>query len=163
MSLADDVADQISDAASRFVRGFGLHQWQHVGEGRPISTAMAGVLAELRRDGPLRQSEVERRLRLGRSSASRIVAVLVERAWVSRAPARDDRRGIVITLTVTGVRVADELARARRAHMAVLLERIPPERQADVVNALLTIADAVERVTLSPNPPTARPPMIAPR
>ena len=144
MSLADDVADRISDAANRFVRGFGLHQWQHLPHGRPISMAMACVLAELRRDGSLRQSEVERRLRLGRANASRIMAVLVERDWVKRAQARDDRRGIVITLTISGRTVADELARARRVRMAVLLEGIPRERQAAVVDALLTIADAVD-------------------
>src|SRR5258705_5050009 len=90
MSLADDVADRISDAANRFVRGFGLHQWQHLPHGRPISMAMACVLAELRRDGSLRQSEVERRLRLGRANASRIMAVFVLRGWGQKGPSPGD-------------------------------------------------------------------------
>src|SRR5258705_6592154 len=101
MSLADDVADRISDAANRFVRGFGLHQWQHLPHGRTISMAMACVLAELRRDGSLRQSEVERRLRLGRANASRIIAGPVARDWVEKAQAPRDRRRIRITLTIS--------------------------------------------------------------
>src|SRR5258705_6403317 len=99
MSLADDVADRISDAANRFVRGFGLHQWQHLPHGRPISMAMACVLAELRRDGSLRQSEVERRLRLGRANASRIMAGFVGRGWGKKAQTPDDRPRVGVTFT----------------------------------------------------------------
>lgn len=141
MSMADD--DRISDAAHTFIHAFGLHRWHHLAGGPSVSLAMACVLVELHRAGSLRPFEVERRLRLGRSSVSRMVAALEERQWVERAAVLGDRRGIVITLTAVGSQVAEELSQARRTHLALALRRIPEQRQAAVVDALLAIADAV--------------------
>jgi len=140
---ADD-AEAIRDAVSHFVRAFGLHRPEQTPCGQSMSVSEAHALAELHHDGRLRQVELARRLRLEKSSVSRLVGQLVGRGWVERADAVDDGRGILLFLTGAGSRAAERLAEARQARFAALLDRIPPEERPAILAAVQRLAEAAD-------------------
>jgi DNA-binding MarR family transcriptional regulator len=140
---ADDVR-AIRDAVSSFVRVFGLHRPEQTPCGQQMSVSEAHALTEIQRGGGLRQAELARRLRLEKSTVSRLVGQLVGRGWVARADAADDGRGIWLTLTEQGVRVAERLAQARDARFAALLERIPPDERPAILSAVRRLAEAAD-------------------
>ncbi|SCG40286.1 transcriptional regulator, MarR family [Micromonospora echinaurantiaca] len=126
----------------RFVRNFGLHQPDRTPCGQPLPVSEAHAMVEIARDGQLRQAELARRLRLEKSTVSRLVANLVNRGWVHRAPADGDGRGVLLVLTDAGATAAARQADARRDRLTALLDRIPDHERAAVVRALQALAEA---------------------
>jgi DNA-binding MarR family transcriptional regulator len=137
-------AAELRELVSTFVRAFGLHHGDRTPCGQPMSVSEAHALVELRRAGPLRQVELGRRLRLEKSTVSRLVGQLVARGWAVRDPAPDDGRGIAVHLTTAGVTTADDVVAARNERFAALLDRIPESRRAEVVGALQILAEAAD-------------------
>jgi DNA-binding MarR family transcriptional regulator len=140
--MADD--RELQEAVARFVRAFGLHQPDQTPCGQPIPTSEAHALGELARDGALRQSELAHRLRLEKSTTSRLVTQLINRGWAERTPAPDDGRGVLVRLTPHGVKAAARLAEARAKRFSAILERVPEGERADVLRALTTLTEAID-------------------
>ena len=128
----------------RFVRGFGLHQPDRTPCGQPLPVSEAHALTEIAREGRLRQVELARRLRLEKSTVSRLVTNLVTRGWIRRHTADEDGRGVLLELTEAGAAAAHRLAEARQQRLTALLERVPEDERAAVVRALRTLAEATE-------------------
>lgn len=101
-------------------------------------------MAEIARDGHLRQAELTRRLRLEKSTISRLVTNLERRGWITRQAASEDGRGVLLQLTEAGVTAAALQAEARRTRFTTLLARIPDDQRASVVHALQTLAEAAD-------------------
>ncbi|MGK5740208.1 MarR family winged helix-turn-helix transcriptional regulator [Micromonospora sp. URMC 103] len=139
----DDVGTA-QDALMRFIRNFGLHQPDRTPCGQPLPVSEAHALAEIARDGHLRQAELTRRLRLEKSTISRLVTNLERRGWITRQAASEDGRGVLLQLTEAGVTAAARQAEARRTKFTTLLARIPDEQRASVVHALQTLAEAAD-------------------
>ncbi|MEO3813981.1 MarR family winged helix-turn-helix transcriptional regulator [Sphaerisporangium sp. B11E5] len=133
---------RLQEAVGRFVRAFGLHQPDRTPCGRPVPVSEAHALGELARDGALRQNDLAHRLRLEKSTTSRLVGQLIDRGWAERAPAPDDGRGVVIRLTPMGVDAAAQLARARAERFSAVLDRVPPGERANVLRALEILTEA---------------------
>lgn len=127
-----------------FVRAFGLHQPESTPCGQAIPVSEAHALGELARDGELRQVELARRLRLQKSTVSRLVGQLTTRGWVERGPAQGDGRGVVLRLTPAGQHVARNLAEARHEKFSRLLESIPAHERAGVLHALGVLTEALD-------------------
>lgn len=136
---------ELQEAMVRFVRAFGLHQPDQTPCGQSIPVSEAHALGELARDGALRQHDLARRLRLEKSSTSRLVTQLIGRGWAERAPAPEDGRGVVVQLTPAGVKAAAQLAQARAARFSAILDRVPPEEHAIVLRALELLTNATDR------------------
>ena len=136
---------ELQDAVARFVRAFGLHQPDRTPCGRPIPVSEAHALGELaREDGALRQNELAHRLRLEKSSTSRLVGQLANRGWLERTPAPGDGRGVLLRLTPAGRKAADELAAARNARFSAVLSRVPEQQRDDVLHALKILTEAID-------------------
>jgi DNA-binding MarR family transcriptional regulator len=133
---------QLQGRIAALVRAFGLHQPDRTPCGTPIPVSEAHAIGELDRDGPLTQSELGRRLRLEKSTVSRLVTQLSGRGWVRRAEHDGDARLVWLELTADGSRAAGELAVARAARFTELLRNIPPEQRPAVLQALTTLVDA---------------------
>ncbi|UYQ65870.1 MarR family winged helix-turn-helix transcriptional regulator [Streptomyces peucetius] len=140
---ADDPV-ALQEALGSFVRAFGLHQPEATPCGRPIPVSEAHALSELAQEGELRQVELARRLRLQKSTVSRLVRQLSTRDWVERAPAPDDGRGVVLRLTAAGRRAAQNLAEARRKRFSRLLGSIPAHERSGVLHALDVMVEALD-------------------
>jgi DNA-binding MarR family transcriptional regulator len=145
--MSDRDLTSAQDALQRFVRNFGLHQPDRTPCGQPLPVSEAYALLELARTQTLRQVELGRRLRLEKSSVSRLVSNLIARGWVLRRAAPDDGRGVVLELTEAGRRAVEQQRQARQAKFAALLDRIPDDQRAAVVAALHTLAEAADDVT----------------
>jgi len=130
-----------------FVRAFGLHRPEETPCGQPISTSEAHALIELLGDAPLSQKALGARLRLEKSTVSRLVARLEERAWVRREPHPRDGRSVQLCLTAQGRQATERLATARTAKFNELFAAIAEEERAAVLHALTTLTRALEEAS----------------
>jgi DNA-binding MarR family transcriptional regulator len=132
-----------------FVRAFGLHQPDRTPCGEPVPVSAAHALMELHRDGPMTQLELADRLRLEKSSVSRLVGLLYARGWVRRDKRAGDARLVWLEVTDAGRQTASDLATARAARFHRLLDAIPPEQRPAVIDALSLLIDAAhDRVAI---------------
>jgi DNA-binding MarR family transcriptional regulator len=140
--MSDEV--ELQAAVARFVRAFGLHQPDQTPCGQPIPVSEAHALGELAREGTLRQNDLAHRLRLEKSTTSRLVTQLIKRGWVERTPAPADGRGVLVELTQSGANAAAQLAQARAARFSAILDRVPPRQRAGVLRALEILTEALD-------------------
>lgn len=137
-------ARRLQERMVGFVRAFGLLQPDATPCGQPVSVSEAHALGELGRDAPLGQHELGRRLRLQKSTVSRLVSQMVGRGWVVREPDPGDRRAAVLRLTPKGEAAAAQLAEARAAKFGRLLDAIPPSERDLVLRALNVLTEALD-------------------
>ncbi|MEU4620657.1 MarR family transcriptional regulator [Actinoplanes sp. NPDC023801] len=134
--------DAAQEALMRFVRNFGLHQPDRTPCGQPLPVSEAHAMVEIAREGRLRQVDLARRLRLEKSTVSRLVTNLVSRGWIQREASGDDGRGVLLVITEAGATAATRQADARRNRLTAVLDRIPDDQRGDIVRALQTLAEA---------------------
>ncbi len=135
---------ELQERMIALIRAFGLHKPDETPCGEPVSVAEAHALMELaREDGPLVQKELAARLRLEKSTVSRLVGMLEERGWVGRCRSPKDGRALEVSLTEAGRKAAAEIAGARRAKFARVLEAMPEGERASVLEAMKTLEEAM--------------------
>jgi DNA-binding MarR family transcriptional regulator len=137
-----DVA-MLQERLAGFVRAFGLHQPEQTPCGQPIPVSEAHALIELAHDAPFTQAELGRRLRLEKSTISRLVDQLAARGWITRGRDPRDGRATSLLLTPAGQRAAANLATSRRRKFADLLAAIPDTERDAVLHALKTLTEAL--------------------
>ncbi len=128
------------------IRAFGLHKPDQTPCGRPVSVAEAHALMELSRGepgSPMVQKELAWRLRLEKSTVSRLVGILEGRGWVERSRSPQDGRALELRLTGAGKRTAENIAEARRAKFAQILEAIPEEERESVLESMRILEEAM--------------------
>lgn len=125
------------------IRAFGLHRPERTPCGQPVSVAEAHTLMELSCEAPLLQKELASRLRLEKSTVSRLVSAMEGRGWVERTRSLRDGRAMDLRLTDAGKQAAARLAEARQAKFARILEAIPEEERAPVMQALSVLEEAM--------------------
>ncbi len=145
MPERSEVADTfvLQDGIITFVRAFGLLQPGQTPCGQPIPVSEAHALGELDRDGPLSQQELGKRLRLEKSTMSRLVGQLEARGWLHRSKHQDDGRAVWLELSADGRQAAGELAAARAAKFAGLLDQIAVEDRQTVLTSLRILSEAL--------------------
>jgi len=126
-----------------FIRAFGLHRPDQTPCGQPVAVAEAHALMELAQEAPLSQNDLVVRLRLEKSTVSRLVSQLEQRGWIERQRNAVDGRVLDLRLTEAGRRMASDIAVARQAKFARILEAIPEEKRAFVLDALQTLVEAM--------------------
>jgi DNA-binding MarR family transcriptional regulator len=89
------------------------------------------------------QNGLARRLRVDKSTVSRIVAMLERRGWVQRSRDETDSRLYRLSLTASGVRANKNISKSRREKFESILSAIPQPRRADVLAALSTLTEAI--------------------
>lgn len=125
-----------------FVRSFGLLQPERTPCGQPLHVSQAHALREIAVRPGITQNELGRELGLARATVSELVSQLAERGWITRTPAEGDRRVRCLDLTASGVKIAAEIADARRDLLAGILAGVSePDRAALIV--------AIDRLALS--------------
>ena len=127
------------------VRAFGLHRPAETPCAVPIPLGEAHALMDLAEDGPLSHGELAARLKLQKSTVSRLVRQLEKRNWVAREVSREDNRVILVRLTRKGLAAAKRLAFARQNKFESLLAAIPGAQRNLVLNALAILIRALEK------------------
>jgi DNA-binding MarR family transcriptional regulator len=140
-SAADASATAFADAFVEFVRGFGLLAADRTPCGAPLSPAEAHALTVLR-SGRMSQRALGERLKLSKSTTSRLVDQLTARGWVDRAADPADGRVQLVGPTEAGQRVAADVARRRADRLGALLDRVPEAQRPAVTHALRLLEEA---------------------
>lgn len=125
------------------IRAFGLHRPDQTPCGEPVSVAEAHALMELVRGEGLSQNDLVARLQLVKSTVSRVVSLLEGRGWIERRRDPCDGRAVQLWLTDSGRQAAAQLAEARQAKFAALLERITPAERENVLHTLAILVEAL--------------------
>ncbi len=143
--LRDSESSELASAMVALVRAFGLHRPHQTPCGEPVPVAEAHAIMDLAANGPLNHGELAARLRLEKSTVSRLVGQLEKRQWIERAHAGHDRRVVQIRLTAAGKRTAERLARARHTKFDQLLAALPKPKRALVLEAMSELVKALEK------------------
>ena len=150
-NVGEDDASRLQEEVIAFVRAFGLLRPDTTPCGRALSVSEAHALLELSREPELSQAALGQRLRLEKSTVSRLIGQLRERGWVARTRDPVDGRVVRLHLTEQGRAVAAQVAAARSAHFAHLTERIPAGERDAVVRAFRVLVQALEVGAVDPS------------
>jgi DNA-binding MarR family transcriptional regulator len=114
-------------------------------DGPPMTASQRIALVELGERGPLRLSDLARRMGTSTPTASRAVDALERLGLATRAPEASDRRALSIELTPAGRTLLDErLARAAAAFSPATASLGPAERR-QLLALLQRMTDALSR------------------
>jgi putative acetyltransferase len=130
-------------AASRdVIRELGFLQSSYVPA--EINHSHCHALIELE-SGPMHQNELARRLRLDKSTTSRVVDRLVEKGWVKPTRNDDDRRRAVLRVTPSGARKLAAVHATANAEVHAALDLLTAEQRATVLDGIRLYAEALGR------------------
>lgn len=141
---SDPKSKELAAAMVALVRSFGLHRPDETPCGEPVPVGEAHALMDLAVDGPLNHGELAARLRLEKSTVSRLVRQLEKRKWIKRTSVAHDRRIIQIQLTPAGKAAARRLADARHSKFDDLLAAVPKQKRDSILEAMSILVRAMD-------------------
>lgn len=112
-----------------------------------VTVAQAAALEALAGHGPMRLSDLGRRLGIAPSTLTRNLERLLEGGLVIRQADGRDARSARVRLTPAGRRVAQGVADREEDFARQVLDQIPEERRAQVVESLGDLLAAVRTAT----------------
>ena len=101
-----------------------------------ISDTQCFILVEIGRKPDISVKELAGILRLDKSGISRMVEELVQKEFVERKPSKEDRRYVVLNLTVKGSERFNQIENNMNIKFKSILDRIPEEKRNQVIEAL---------------------------
>ena len=101
-----------------------------------ISDTQCFILVEIGRKPNISVKELAGILRLDKSGISRMVEELVQKEFVERKPSKEDRRYVVLNLTVKGSERFNQIENNMNIKFKSILDRIPEEKRNQVIEAL---------------------------
>ena len=134
----------LQDQIVAFIRAFGLHRPDHTACGEPVSVSEAHALMELAGVDSLRPASLAQRLRLEKSTVSRLVRQLEKRSWVIREPDLTDGRAVRLLLTDAGREAAGKLARARADKFDALMRALPRDQRDQIIEGFKTLVEVLD-------------------
>jgi MarR family transcriptional regulator, organic hydroperoxide resistance regulator len=126
----------------KFVRLFGLLEQTVTPCGFPLSLSQVYALQELE-DATLSISELADRLHLERSSASRLVDILVKGNFVNRIINDNNRREMIISLTDKGERTIQQVREQSLHFYESVLKDLPENEQQMILEGFKTFTVAL--------------------
>ena len=145
-SEADPDAARLRAAIRGLVRRFGVSERADV-SCCGVTVAQAAALEALSGHGPMRLSDLGKRLGIAPSTLTRNLERLIEAGLVVRAADARDARSARVRLSAAGRRAARGVAAQEEGFARQVLERIPAERRAAVVGSLAELLAAVRGAT----------------
>jgi DNA-binding MarR family transcriptional regulator len=145
-TAAEPAAVRLRSAIRGLVRRFGVSERADV-SCCGVTVAQAAALEALSGHGPMRLSDLGKRLGIAPSTLTRNLERLIDARLVARTVDARDARSARVRLTTSGRRAAAGVARQEEAFAQQVLERIPAERRAAVVESLAELLSAVRGAT----------------
>ena len=101
-----------------------------------ISEPECFVLVEIGRKSNVSVKELAEILRLDKSGVSRTVEVLVQKDYVERKPSTEDRRFVILNLTLKGKERFEKIENDMNLKFKEILDKIPVGKREQVIEAL---------------------------
>lgn len=101
----------------------------------PLSPTLTAALATIERHGPLTPSELARRERVQRPSATKVIARFETDGLVTRTGDPGDARSSLISITGAGRELLLEARSKKDAYLAERLDRLPREDRETLARA----------------------------
>jgi DNA-binding MarR family transcriptional regulator len=139
------VFSDAQDQLLALVREFGRHRTDPTPTGEPISMSEHQALMELSAGEELSQGALATRLRLEKSTVSRLAAQMEARGWLERSRDAADGRLVRLRLNPRGTALARDLAAVRADRLQGLLQAIPETDREAVLQALRVVVTALQR------------------
>jgi len=133
------------DQLMALVREFGQHHTDPMDGGEPVSMSEHQALMELSSGEELSQTALAVRLRLDKSTISRLAAQMESRGWLERNRDTADARLVRLRLTSRGRALARDLSAFRASKLQGMLSAIPPADRDGVLQALKVVIRALNR------------------
>lgn len=136
--------ERLAENFVSFIHAFGVLRSDTTPCGQLMSVSTAHALCELATGPALNQRDLASRLGITTSSTSRLVDQLVAKGWAQRDadPDSSDSRVRLVVLTPEGERTARQVLHARSQRFARLLDNVPVEKRAMVVEAFGLLREA---------------------
>lgn len=109
-----------------------------------ISVTQCYALEMLVDHGPMRLSTLAERLFLDKSTTSRVVAALVKKRYVEQRAEVTDRRATTLNATAAGRRLCTRISGELVEQQKQLLQEMPPEVRAGVIEVIRGLARAAD-------------------
>jgi MarR family transcriptional regulator, 2-MHQ and catechol-resistance regulon repressor len=134
-------AEALHDAVSELVRVYQFRDRDQICC-HDISVTQCYALEAVLQHGPLRLGALADRLYLDKSTASRVVATLVRKGYLSRKPDAHDRRATAISITRSGRQLHERITTDLIAQQEALLTDLDPAVRQGVVEVIGRLAKA---------------------
>jgi DNA-binding MarR family transcriptional regulator len=125
------------------IRALGLHKPDRTPCGMPISVGEAQAMLEVSRRSGISQTELAERLRLEKSTVSRLVKILEQRGWLDRDRDKSDSRVICLRLTTAGCDMVRRLEASRRARFSRIFAALPIDKRQTVLESLSLLSEVL--------------------
>jgi len=125
----------------------GLQRADSVLPGLAVSLTEGWALVELNRVGAVHQQHIATRLQLEKSSASRLLAGLERRGWLTRERDPANRRYYRLALTAEGQAIADHIEEHLHERHAQILARLDDSERAALAVGISALARAMRETT----------------
>lgn len=135
-----------------FIRSFGLLQPDRTPCGQRLHVSQAHALAIIAAYPGISQHDLTISLGLARATVSELVTDLCDRCWLTRERSGADRRVQCLALTETGLRIAGQVADARRELMVRMLDALDPAERPVLIDVVGRLAASARRATVSSTP-----------
>ena len=134
-------AEALHDALSELVRVYQFRDRDRICC-HDISVTQCYALDALLRRGPSGLNELAAELYLDKSTASRVVAALERKRYVSRQPHPEDGRAVVLTVTARGRRLHENIRADLVAEAGQIVADFEPEVREAAARLILRLARA---------------------
>jgi DNA-binding MarR family transcriptional regulator len=143
--VATAEAARLHELLMDVVRAAGLLQPDQTVAGHPVSLSQAFALHELDTDTPLSQRDLAERLRLEKSSVSRLAAELERKGLLVRERDPDDQRQYRLCLTDRGRAVHRRMASAFHKRYEGWVASMSPSERAALLKGLPALVRAIRQ------------------
>jgi DNA-binding MarR family transcriptional regulator/N-acetylglutamate synthase-like GNAT family acetyltransferase len=153
----------VTEADIHTVRSFNRFYTKRIGllrEGlldTPFSLTQARVLFEIAQRAGTRSTDLARELGLDPGYLSRLLKSFERRQLVKRAPSKEDRRVVELSLTAKGRASFERLNARSRAEIGEMLENLDPAQRQRLVDSMTNVRQLLEPgVAVEHSPVTLR-------
>jgi len=108
-----------------------------------MTLAQLRIMTLIERD-PIRASALAERAALSRPTLSGLLDGLAAKGWIDRCAVDGDRRGVTLAITDVGRRALTAAQQESTRALAGLLDELPARRRAAAIDALGSLATAVQ-------------------
>ncbi len=134
MATAEDCAQAVLDTVPVVMRSIRGELRSH--RNQDLSVPQFRILIFINNNPEASISAVAEHIGLTLPTLSKMIDLLVARAWVTRVPSSDDRRRMQLGLTERGLKMLQEAQRSTRENLALCLAGLAPDQLDQVIQAM---------------------------